>query len=153
MTGGLLMGPWISSSLLNYAQVLHMCSAELASLSRYANGIMPCFLFHDLNLNNTLLSGWNIKILVLAPKVTPDTENVNVSAQRGDPVGYIEIICSFRSAFSAVWNDSSSYPTSWQLDATEGPNRERRRLQRCYLTIPNKYLLRDRRKPEGEGAF
>ncbi|TNM99905.1 hypothetical protein fugu_012938 [Takifugu bimaculatus] len=48
----------------------------------------------------------------------------------------------------AVWNDSSSYPTSWQLDATEGPNRERRRLQRCYLTIPNKYLLRDRRKPE-----
>uniref|UniRef100_A0A8C9TXB8 Lysosomal trafficking regulator n=1 Tax=Scleropages formosus TaxID=113540 RepID=A0A8C9TXB8_SCLFO len=49
----------------------------------------------------------------------------------------------------AVWFDQPSYPTSWQLDPTEGPNRERRRLQRCYLTIPNKYLLKDRRKPEG----
>ncbi|KAI4900261.1 hypothetical protein NFI96_016679 [Prochilodus magdalenae] len=49
----------------------------------------------------------------------------------------------------AVWYDQSFYPTSWQLDPTEGPNRERRRLQRCYLTIPNKYLLKDRRKPEG----
>uniref|UniRef100_A0AAY5EIP1 Lysosomal trafficking regulator n=1 Tax=Electrophorus electricus TaxID=8005 RepID=A0AAY5EIP1_ELEEL len=49
----------------------------------------------------------------------------------------------------AVWYDQLSYPTSWQLDPTEGPNRERRRLQRCYLTIPNKYLLKDRRKPEG----
>ncbi|XP_005742493.1 lysosomal-trafficking regulator isoform X2 [Pundamilia nyererei] len=48
----------------------------------------------------------------------------------------------------AVWYDPTSYPTSWQLDPTEGPNRERRRLQRCYLTIPNKYLLKDRRKPE-----
>ncbi|OCT80074.1 hypothetical protein XELAEV_180268899mg, partial [Xenopus laevis] len=48
----------------------------------------------------------------------------------------------------AVWYDPESYPTSWQLDPTEGPNRERRRLQRCYLTIPNKYLLRDRQKSE-----
>ncbi|TTI76904.1 Lysosomal-trafficking regulator [Bagarius yarrelli] len=48
----------------------------------------------------------------------------------------------------AVWYDQSAYPTSWQLDPTEGPNRERRRLQRCYLTIPNKYLLKDRCKPE-----
>ncbi|KAG8444521.1 hypothetical protein GDO86_009617 [Hymenochirus boettgeri] len=48
----------------------------------------------------------------------------------------------------AVWYDQDSYPTSWQLDPTEGPNRERRRLQRCYLTIPNKYILRDRQKPE-----
>ncbi|XP_060781470.1 lysosomal-trafficking regulator isoform X4 [Neoarius graeffei] len=47
-----------------------------------------------------------------------------------------------------VWYDQSSYPTSWQLDPTEGPNRERRRLQRSYLTIPNKYLLKDRCKPE-----
>uniref|UniRef100_A0A8C5N5V7 Lysosomal trafficking regulator n=1 Tax=Gouania willdenowi TaxID=441366 RepID=A0A8C5N5V7_GOUWI len=48
----------------------------------------------------------------------------------------------------AVWYDQLSYPTSWQLDPTEGPNRERRRLQRCYLTIPNKYLLKDRRKAD-----
>ncbi|MEE6475211.1 hypothetical protein FKM82_010657 [Ascaphus truei] len=48
----------------------------------------------------------------------------------------------------AVWYDPESYPTSWQLDPTEGPNRERRRLQRCYLTIPNKYILRDRQKTE-----
>nr|XP_006122129.1 lysosomal-trafficking regulator isoform X1 [Pelodiscus sinensis]XP_014428565.1 lysosomal-trafficking regulator isoform X1 [Pelodiscus sinensis]XP_025039908.1 lysosomal-trafficking regulator isoform X1 [Pelodiscus sinensis]XP_025039909.1 lysosomal-trafficking regulator isoform X1 [Pelodiscus sinensis]XP_025039910.1 lysosomal-trafficking regulator isoform X1 [Pelodiscus sinensis]XP_025039911.1 lysosomal-trafficking regulator isoform X1 [Pelodiscus sinensis] len=48
----------------------------------------------------------------------------------------------------ALWYDPLYYPTSWQLDPTEGPNRERRRLQRCYLTIPNKYLLRDRQKQE-----
>ncbi|KAM9212392.1 lysosomal-trafficking regulator isoform 2-T2 [Dugong dugon] len=48
----------------------------------------------------------------------------------------------------AVWYDPIYYPNSWQLDPTEGPNRERRRLQRCYLTIPNKYLLRDRQKSE-----
>uniref|UniRef100_A0A8C5M6R0 Lysosomal trafficking regulator n=1 Tax=Leptobrachium leishanense TaxID=445787 RepID=A0A8C5M6R0_9ANUR len=48
----------------------------------------------------------------------------------------------------AVWHDPDSYPSSWQLDPTEGPNRERRRLQRCYLTIPNKYILRDRQKPQ-----
>ncbi|XP_067321110.1 lysosomal-trafficking regulator [Anolis sagrei] len=48
----------------------------------------------------------------------------------------------------ALWYDPASYPTSWQLDPTEGPNRERRRLQRCYLTIPNKYLLKDRQKAE-----
>lgn len=55
--------------------------------------------------------------------------------------------------FSAVWYDQTSYPTSWQLDPTEGPNRERRRLQRCYLTIPNKYLLKDRRKSEGNSEL
>ncbi|KAF1505065.1 Lysosomal-trafficking regulator, partial [Eudyptula minor novaehollandiae] len=49
----------------------------------------------------------------------------------------------------ALWYDPVYYPTSWQLDPTEGPNRERRRLQRCYLTIPNKYLLPDRQKKEG----
>ncbi|XP_028902841.1 lysosomal-trafficking regulator isoform X2 [Ornithorhynchus anatinus] len=48
----------------------------------------------------------------------------------------------------ALWYDPVCYPTSWQLDPTEGPNRERRRLQRCYLTIPNKYLLRDRQRAE-----
>lgn len=64
------------------------------------------------------------------------------------------VLVSFFFSFfssSAVWYDPTSYPTSWQLDPTEGPNRERRRLQRCYLTIPNKYLLKDRRKPEGGG--
>ncbi|XP_023692044.2 lysosomal-trafficking regulator isoform X2 [Paramormyrops kingsleyae] len=48
----------------------------------------------------------------------------------------------------AVWYDPASYPTSWQLDPTEGPNRERRRLQSCYMTVPNKYLLKERRKCE-----
>ncbi|KAM4828613.1 lysosomal-trafficking regulator isoform 2-T2 [Thomomys bottae] len=50
----------------------------------------------------------------------------------------------------AVWYDPIYYPTSWQLDPTEGPNRERRRLQRCYLAIPNKYLLRGRQKSEAD---
>ncbi|XP_054654688.1 lysosomal-trafficking regulator isoform X3 [Dunckerocampus dactyliophorus] len=53
----------------------------------------------------------------------------------------------------AVWYDQTSYPTSWQLDPTEGPNRERRRLQRCYLTIPNKYLLKDRHTVKSPLSF
>ncbi|XP_078504939.1 lysosomal-trafficking regulator isoform X2 [Lissotriton helveticus] len=48
----------------------------------------------------------------------------------------------------ALWYDLEAYPTSWQLDPTEGPNRERRRLQRCYLRIPSKYILRERCKPK-----
>ncbi|XP_075718563.1 lysosomal-trafficking regulator isoform X2 [Rhinoderma darwinii] len=48
----------------------------------------------------------------------------------------------------AVWYDPASYPTSFQLDPTEGPNRERRRLQKCYLTIPNKYIIKDRQRQE-----
>lgn len=62
----------------------------------------------------------------------------------------ITMWCCFFPWNRAVWYDQSSYPTSWQLDPTEGPNRERRRLQRCYLTIPNKYLLKDRHKLDGE---
>jgi len=56
---------------------------------------------------------------------------------------------TYLAFFRALWYDPVYYPTSWQLDPTEGPNRERRRLQRCYLTIPNKYLLPDRQKQEG----
>ncbi|XP_022110934.1 lysosomal-trafficking regulator-like [Acanthaster planci] len=41
----------------------------------------------------------------------------------------------------AVWYDPQTYPSSWQLDPTEGPGRVRRRLQRCHLGIPNKFLL------------
>ncbi|KAM4040946.1 lysosomal-trafficking regulator isoform 3-T3 [Anomaloglossus baeobatrachus] len=48
----------------------------------------------------------------------------------------------------AVWYDPASYPTSFQLDPTEGPNRERRRLQKYYFKIPNKYILLNRQKQE-----
>ncbi|XP_038073792.1 lysosomal-trafficking regulator-like isoform X2 [Patiria miniata] len=41
----------------------------------------------------------------------------------------------------AVWYDPKTYPSSWQLDPTEGPGRVRRRLQRCHLHIPAKFLL------------
>lgn len=41
----------------------------------------------------------------------------------------------------AVWFFSESYPMSWQLDATEGPARVRKRLQRCHLHIKDKFLL------------
>ncbi|XP_075225539.1 lysosomal-trafficking regulator mauve isoform X2 [Lycorma delicatula] len=40
----------------------------------------------------------------------------------------------------AVWYFPKSYPRSWQLDPTEGPNRIRNRLQRCHLNISKKYL-------------
>uniref|UniRef100_A0A8C4N483 BEACH domain-containing protein n=1 Tax=Eptatretus burgeri TaxID=7764 RepID=A0A8C4N483_EPTBU len=48
----------------------------------------------------------------------------------------------------AVWFDPVACPMSWQLDPTEGPSRERRRLQRCRLHVPNKYLLKDRRQSD-----
>ncbi|KAK3927653.1 Lysosomal-trafficking regulator [Frankliniella fusca] len=41
----------------------------------------------------------------------------------------------------AVWFFPESYPMSWQLDATEGPARTRKRLQRCHLHIKEKFLL------------
>ncbi|KAJ0175382.1 hypothetical protein K1T71_008541 [Dendrolimus kikuchii] len=39
-----------------------------------------------------------------------------------------------------VWHDPSSYPTSWQLDATEGPGRVRVRLRRAHLHIAPRFL-------------
>uniref|UniRef100_UPI00358DFC63 lysosomal-trafficking regulator-like n=1 Tax=Myxine glutinosa TaxID=7769 RepID=UPI00358DFC63 len=48
----------------------------------------------------------------------------------------------------AVWFDPVACPLSWQLDPTEGPSRERRRLQRCRVHVPNKYLLKDRRQSD-----
>ncbi|XP_077974826.1 lysosomal-trafficking regulator-like [Styela clava] len=46
----------------------------------------------------------------------------------------------------AVWYDESRYPKSWQLDATEGPNRERRRLQRCHLNIDERFMMKKTEK-------
>lgn len=39
-----------------------------------------------------------------------------------------------------VWHDAESYPQSWELDPTEGPGRIRRRLMRCHLGLPAKYV-------------
>ncbi|XP_076817532.1 lysosomal-trafficking regulator-like isoform X1 [Clavelina lepadiformis] len=41
----------------------------------------------------------------------------------------------------AVWYNPEHYPKSWQLDPTEGPCRERRRLQRCHIGIDKRFLL------------
>lgn len=46
----------------------------------------------------------------------------------------------------AVWFFPDSYPMSWQLDATEGPARVRKRLQRCHLHMKDKFLLPDHRE-------
>ncbi|KAG6439329.1 hypothetical protein O3G_MSEX000680 [Manduca sexta] len=40
----------------------------------------------------------------------------------------------------AVWHDPRSYPTSWQLDPTEGPGRVRVRLRRAHLNIHPRFL-------------
>jgi len=42
---------------------------------------------------------------------------------------------------------------SWQLDATEGPARIRKRLQRCHLNIGRKYLLPGAQRKLGEFCF
>ncbi len=41
----------------------------------------------------------------------------------------------------AVCHDAQSWPVSWCLDPTEGPNRERRRLQLQHLSIDSRFLL------------
>ncbi|XP_070578950.1 lysosomal-trafficking regulator-like isoform X2 [Ptychodera flava] len=46
----------------------------------------------------------------------------------------------------AVWYDAEYFPTSWQLDPTEGPARVRRRLQRCHLGLDAKYLIAEKRE-------
>ncbi|XP_054259566.1 lysosomal-trafficking regulator isoform X2 [Macrosteles quadrilineatus] len=43
----------------------------------------------------------------------------------------------------AVWHFPHCYPSSWQLDETEGPARVRKRLKRCHLPIDKRFL-----KPE-----
>ena len=48
--------------------------------------------------------------------------------------------------YRAIWYDKDCYPSSWQLDPTEGPARVRRRLQRCHLGIPAKFLSTDKQK-------
>ncbi|XP_071961754.1 lysosomal-trafficking regulator-like isoform X2 [Antedon mediterranea] len=46
----------------------------------------------------------------------------------------------------AVWYTPDCYPTSWQLDPTEGPGRVRCRLQRCHLGISDEFILEGSRK-------
>ncbi|KAJ8668849.1 hypothetical protein QAD02_000108 [Eretmocerus hayati] len=41
----------------------------------------------------------------------------------------------------APWHFAESYPTSWELDPTEGPARVRIRLQRCHLDIKPRFFL------------
>ncbi|XP_016837232.1 lysosomal-trafficking regulator isoform X2 [Nasonia vitripennis] len=41
----------------------------------------------------------------------------------------------------APWFFPGSYPTSWELDPTEGPARVRIRLQRCHLNIDKRFFL------------
>ncbi|GAB6023119.1 hypothetical protein CHUAL_007205 [Chamberlinius hualienensis] len=40
-----------------------------------------------------------------------------------------------------IWHDSKSFPVSWELDQTEGPQRVRKRLSRCSLAMSERFLL------------
>lgn len=52
--------------------------------------------------------------------------------------------------YPAVWHDPRSYPTSWQLDPTEGPGRVRVRLRRAHLHINPKFLKPQYQHKAGE---
>lgn len=41
----------------------------------------------------------------------------------------------------APWHFPENYPRSWELDPTEGPARIRIRLQRCHLSIDERFFL------------
>ena len=49
-------------------------------------------------------------------------------------------------SFRAIWHDKEFFPTSWQLDRTEGPCRVRCRLQRCHLDIDEKFIMPEYQK-------
>ncbi|XP_077530506.1 lysosomal-trafficking regulator mauve isoform X1 [Haemaphysalis longicornis] len=46
----------------------------------------------------------------------------------------------------APWYLPESFPSSWELDPTEGPSRIRRRLRRAFLPVDPKFLLPEHRK-------
>ncbi|KAJ6646111.1 Lysosomal-trafficking regulator [Pseudolycoriella hygida] len=41
----------------------------------------------------------------------------------------------------APWHNEETYPSSWEMDQTEGPNRTRIRLKRCHLNIDKRYVV------------
>lgn len=50
----------------------------------------------------------------------------------------------------APWYFPESYPTSWELDPTEGPARVRIRLQRCHLDIDKRFFLPEHAEKIGD---
>lgn len=53
---------------------------------------------------------------------------------------------------TAVWHEPQSYPSSWQLDATEGPGRVRVRLRPAPLDIPPRFLKPHAMHKAGESS-
>nr|CAB3263579.1 lysosomal-trafficking regulator-like [Phallusia mammillata] len=51
----------------------------------------------------------------------------------------------------AVWYNPEQYPKSWQLDPTEGPCRERRRLQRCHIGVDKRFMLNKNKNASKKG--
>lgn len=50
----------------------------------------------------------------------------------------------------APWYFDDKYPTSWELDPTEGPARIRIKLQRCHLDLQQKFFLPEHKYKSGE---
>ncbi|KAK2707627.1 hypothetical protein QYM36_015363, partial [Artemia franciscana] len=50
----------------------------------------------------------------------------------------------------AAWYMPECFPQHWEMDPTEGPDRVRIRLQRCFLDIGDRYLLPDSRRKKKE---
>lgn len=50
----------------------------------------------------------------------------------------------------APWHFPQSYPTSWELDPTEGPARVRIRMQRCHLNIDKRFFMPEHQQKIGK---
>ena len=61
---------------------------------------------------------------------------------------YYRLWCSI---FSALWSDEEKRVMCWQLDPTEGPCRERRRLMQVPRNIEDKYVLDEGAQSAHEG--
>lgn len=55
--------------------------------------------------------------------------------------------------FSALWSKEEKRVMCWQLDPTEGPCRERRRLMRVPRNIDDRYILDEGLKDDKEGRL
>ena len=55
------------------------------------------------------------------------------------------------TTFSALWCNEEQRVMCWQLDPTEGPCRERRRLMRVPRNIDDKYILDEGVKSDKQG--
>ncbi|GFG30500.1 hypothetical protein Cfor_08123, partial [Coptotermes formosanus] len=112
----------------------HECFFLLRSVFKF-EGLMKTVAEAAMSITRTVVDAQNSERKVFMEHMKQSySENVQIR------IKWQKIIQQL-SHERAVWFFPGSYPRSWQLDATEGPARIRKRLQRCHVNVGRKYLL------------